>query len=149
MDRYKNSVWINAPVEKVWHTMLDDATYREWTKPFHPQSEYRGEWKTGTEIIFGAPNEDGTLSGMISQVREVRPLEYVSVEHIGMLEKGVRDTTSELVKKWAPAQENYLFKAQDGGTLLEIETDLAEEHVGMFAEMWEKALARLKELAEQ
>ena len=30
------TVNINAPKEKVWETLWDDATYRQWTAAFHP-----------------------------------------------------------------------------------------------------------------
>ncbi|MCU1549275.1 MAG: hypothetical protein JWO29_2226, partial [Arthrobacter sp.] len=31
MEKLSYSVKINAPVQDVWATMLNDATYREWT----------------------------------------------------------------------------------------------------------------------
>lgn len=34
MKKLHFSTTINAPKEKVWHTMLDDSTYREWIKAF-------------------------------------------------------------------------------------------------------------------
>lgn len=30
------TITINAPKEKVWDTMLQDTTFREWTAPFNP-----------------------------------------------------------------------------------------------------------------
>lgn len=62
---------------------------------------------------------------------------------------GTEDTTSEEVKKWAPAFENYTFTEQDGGTLLSIDIDIADEWKTMFEDMWPKALVILKQLAEQ
>lgn len=35
------STRIGAARETVWHTMLDDPTYREWTAAFNPGSHYR------------------------------------------------------------------------------------------------------------
>jgi hypothetical protein len=34
MQKIHSSILINAPREKVWHAMLDDKPYREWTKAF-------------------------------------------------------------------------------------------------------------------
>ena len=51
-EKLKYSIAINAPKEKVWHTMLDDKTYRERTAEFNPGSYYEGDWKQGSEIRF-------------------------------------------------------------------------------------------------
>lgn len=51
-EKLKYSITINAPKEKVWHTMLDDKTYREWTTEFNPGSYYEGDRKEGSEIRF-------------------------------------------------------------------------------------------------
>ncbi|MEK7628217.1 MAG: SRPBCC domain-containing protein [Patescibacteria group bacterium] len=144
------SVHINAPVEKVWDTMLADATYRQWTAAFCPGSHYRGSWEQGSEIRFIGPNPDGSGNGgVVSCIRENRLHEFISVEHLGLIENDVEDTTSEKVKGWVGAHENYTFTAVDGGTDLQIDTDTEESFVAMFNDMWPKALHALKELAEK
>lgn len=148
MQKLHWSITINAPREKVWHTMLDDATYRQWTKAFDENSHYKGDWSQGSEILFLGPNENGKEGGMISQIAENRPNEFISIKHIGMIKDGVRDTTSDEVKKWTPAFENYTFTDKAGGTELTIGLDVAQEYKDMFEEMWPKALQKLKELAE-
>lgn len=144
------SVFISAPKEKVWNTMLDDSTYREWTNVFHPGSHYKGSWDQGAEIRFIGPGEEGKGdSGMVARIKENRPYEFISIEHQGFIENGVEDTTSEKVKAWAPAYENYTFAAKDGGIELQVDMDSEDEYKAMFEEMWPKALQRLKEIAER
>lgn len=149
MQKIHFSIQINAPREKVWHTMLDDATYREWTKAFNPGSYYEGNWETGSEIKFLGPGEGGEVGGMYSRIKENRMYEFVSIEHIGMIQNGVIDTTSEMVKKWTPAFENYTLTEVDGGTKLDIDVDIAEEYKIEFEKMWPVALGILKEIAEK
>ncbi len=152
MQKIKHSIFINAPVEKVWHTMLDDATYRQWTAPFNPGSFFEGDWSEGSIIKFLGSDEhgDATASGMYSRIAENRQHEFVSIEHLGFIDlEGNVDTTSDEVKKWTPAFENYTFTAKDGGTEVIAELDIAEEHKDMFDEMWPKALELLKEIAEK
>lgn len=151
MQKINHSIVINASREKVWDVMLGDATYREWTNVFHPGSYYKGDWgEIGSKMLFIGPDpEGGADMGMVSYVRESRKPEYVSVEHVGMIKDGVEDTTSEEVKQWTPAFESYTFTEVDGGTEVSIELDAAEEHVAMFEDMWPKALAKLKEIAER
>lgn len=51
------SVHIHAPREKVWHAMLDDATYREWIGAFFHGSYYEGDWREESTIRFLGPSE--------------------------------------------------------------------------------------------
>ncbi len=151
MEKLTFTTIINASSEKVWHAMLDDATYREWTKPFNEGSHYEGEWETGSEMRFIGIDDKGKESGgMYSRIKEARPYEFVSIEHLGMInEAGEIDTTSEAVKKWTPAFENYTFIENDGDTEVLVEIDISDEWKDMFNEMWPKALAILKEITEK
>lgn len=148
MEKLHYSIEIEAPREKVWVTMLQDKTYRQWTEPFHKGSYYKGKWDKGSEIQFLAPDEGGE-SGMFSRVAENREYEFISIEHLGIIMNGEKDLTSPEAKKWSPAFENYTFTKSDIGTLLEIDVDTNEEYKIMFQEMWPKALKILKELCEK
>jgi hypothetical protein len=44
MDKLNFSIIINASKEKVWNTMLEDKTYRQWTEAFASGSHYIGNW---------------------------------------------------------------------------------------------------------
>jgi uncharacterized protein YndB with AHSA1/START domain len=150
MERLRFSVLIDAPREKVWHTMLDDETYREWSQEFMPGSHYEGRWQEGTKMLFLAADEEGgEEGGMVSLVKEVRPYEAVIVEHVAILQDGQEDRTSDEARKWVPSLEKYTFTETPEGTLVSIENDAADEYKDSFAEMWPRALARLKELAEK
>ncbi|KND48891.1 MAG: hypothetical protein AB200_00490 [Parcubacteria bacterium C7867-005] len=150
MQKSHHSIFTNAPREKVWDTMLQDATYREWTKPFHEGSYYVGDWSEGSKILFLGPGPDGGKEGgMVAMVRENKPHEFISIEHIGMVSDGVEDTTSDEVKKWTPAFENYTFTDKDGGTEVLVDVDINDEYKEMFDVIWPKALQVLKELSEK
>ena len=81
MERLHFSIDINAPREKVWNTMLEDQTYREWTSEFMPGSYYEGDWSQGSKITFLGPDEKGKLGGMVARVTENRRPERIAVEH--------------------------------------------------------------------
>jgi uncharacterized protein YndB with AHSA1/START domain len=140
---------IHAPVRKVWDTMLAQETYREWTSAFGP-SYYEGSWDKGSKIKFlGAEG-----SGMVSQIAENVPYKFLSIEHLGEMKNGVEDTTSEQVKKWTPAFENYTFTEKGEETLLAIDMEMesspeSKEMKEMFEGMWPKALLKLKEMSER
>lgn len=150
MQKIHFSIVVNAPKEKVWHTMLEDKTYREWTATFNPGSYYKGDWNKGSKILFLGPDpQTGEDGGMVSRIAENKPYEFISIEHLGIVHNGVEDTTSEDAKKWAPAFENYTFKEKDGTTEVRVDIDIDEKEAEMFNKMWPDALRKLKELAEK
>ena len=150
MQKLNFSIVINAPVAKVWNTMLDDKTYRVWTEAFAPGSYYKGDWNKGSKILFLGPGENGE-SGMVSRIKENRKHEYISIEHLGMILNGKEDTSSEEVKAWVGALENYTFKEKNGATelLIDLTGNFADEFAAMFEGMWPAALQKLKELSEK
>ena len=144
------SVDINAPKQKVWDTMLQDATYRKWTRAFNPNgSWFEGDWRQGSTIRFVGSGQHGERMGMVSRIKESRPPECISIEHLGFIHDGQEDTTSDEVKKWLPAFENYSFNERNGVTEVVVDVDTDDDHQAMFEEMWPKALQDLKELAER
>lgn len=145
MEKLHFETLIDAPREKVWSVLLDDATYREWTSAFMEGSYAVTDWQKGSKVLF----LDGNGMGMVSRIEENIPNEFISIEHLGEVKDGVEDTTSEKVKQWAGAHENYTLKAVDGKTNLLIDCDMADEYIDMFKDMWPKALAKVKEIAER
>jgi uncharacterized protein YndB with AHSA1/START domain len=145
MEKKTYSIAIDAPREKVWETLWGDSSYREWTSVFAEGSHVKTDWKKGSKTLF----LDGKNQGMVSEIAENKPNEFMSFRHIGMVENGVEDTQSEAVKKWAGAMENYTLKAAEGKTQLLVEMDLDEAHKEYFEKTWPKALDSLKKLAEQ
>jgi len=149
MEKLHFNIEINAPKEKVWDTMLDDKTYRQWTEPFMAGSYYKGDWNKESKILFLAPGEDGKSGGMVSRIKENKKFEFISIEHLGIVKDGKEDTTSDAVKGWAGALENYTFKEKDGKTEVLVDLDSNEEYAEMFNGMWPKALQKLKEISEK
>lgn len=151
MQKATYSIFINASKEKTWNTMLNDATYREWTKAFDGSSHFVGDWSKGSKMLFlGSGGQEGAGEmGMVSMVRENRPFDFVSLEHIGFYENGVEDTTSEKIKEWTPSFENYTFTEKDNGTEIRVDIDVPDTYKAMFDDMWPKALLSLKEIAER
>lgn len=145
MQKLNFSTSINAPKEKVWKVLWDDATYRKWTSAFCEGSyAVTDNWKEDTEVKFLDPNN----SGMISRVVANKPNEYMSFEHLGEIKDGAEDRDSEKIKAWAGAKENYTLKETAGVTTLDMEMDIADEYKDMFTKMWPRALDNIKALAE-
>lgn len=148
METLTYSKFINASVEKVWNTMLEDSTYREWTKHFHEGSHYVGDWSEGSKMMFIGPNEDGTSGGIVSHVNVNRQHQYIELQTMGIVGNGVEDTTSEGAQQWIGGIESYTFTAENGGTRLEVSTDVSAEEKENMHKGWEAALDALVKLAE-
>lgn len=150
MQKLHFLISIHAPKEKVWNTMLGEETYKQWTADFNPGSYYKGDWSKNSKILFLGPDpKTGKEGGMVSRIAENKQYEFISIEHIGIVQNGVEDTTSEEAKKWTPAFENYTFMEKDGATEVQIDVDTVDEFMEMFGKMWPEALQKLKEIAER
>jgi len=148
MEKKEFKININAPREKVWEILWNDATYPEWTAPFAEGSRAETDWKEGSKVLF----TDGKGSGMVSKIAEMKPNEYMSFKHLGMVKDGVEDTESEQIKAWAGALENYILKNENGGTALTVEMSLGgipPDMLDYFSKTWPIALDKLKEIAEK
>ena len=136
---------IRAPRARVWDIMLDPETYKAWTSAFCEGSYFVGSWDEGAKIQFLSPSGDG----MTAVIAENRPHEFVSIRHLGMIENGVEDTTSDKVRAWTPAYENYRLADVPGGCRVTVTLDTAPEWEQYMQDTFPKALALLKGLCER
>lgn len=144
MTRLTFSTTIDAPRDRIWQTLWEDATYRQWTSAFDPGSHAISDWKPGSKALFlGA---DG--SGMVSRVAEHRPNEYLAFEHLGVVGGGVEDLDSEVARQWRGGRETYALSDADHGVLLKVDVDVADDHRQAFEEAWPKSLTIVKALSE-
>jgi len=137
-------IHIQAPRERVWAVMLQSPTYERWTRVFCEGSRYEGSWQQGEKIRFLGP--DG--QGMVSEIAEHRPAEFVSIRHLGVIANGVEDTTSEAMRAWTPCFENYTFTDDAGGTRVRVDVDVFGTYEDWMAQTWPKALLALKAVCE-
>jgi hypothetical protein len=86
---------------------------------------------------------------MTSEIAESQKYSFISIRHLGYILDGKEDTSSDEIKKWAPAYENYSFRKSGNATLFIVDVDVEENYVEMFTEMWPKALKLLKNVAEK
>ena len=104
MKNLEYKIVISAPAKKVWETMLNEETYKQWVAKSWPNSFYEGKWAKGEKIKFIGPEGTGTLAEIV----EFKPYERILARHIAVLGKGgVEDRTSEEAKGWIGTTEEY------------------------------------------
>lgn len=151
MQKLQFKQQIHAPAQKVYETMLglkDISTYQGWTSVFNPTSTFEGSWEKGSKIYFVGVDENGKRGGMVSEIREHQPAQFVSIHHYGFIDGDKEVTTGEMVEKWAGGHENYSFHEMDGVATVTVDIDVIDEYLDYFNDHYPRALAKLKEIIE-
>ncbi|HEY0896754.1 MAG TPA: SRPBCC domain-containing protein [Sphingobacteriaceae bacterium] len=138
---------IKAPAQKVWETLWNETTYPQWTSAFNPEgtSYMQSDWKVGGRTLF----TDGSGNGMVSTIAEKAEPYTVVFEHLGMVKDGHEDTTSDEVKGWAGAKEEYHLAENNGTTTLKASVEISEEWEDMMSNGFTQGLEVVRKLSEQ
>lgn len=136
---------IAAPAANVWFTLWNDYSYRAWTAAFHPGSYAVSDWQQGSSIQFIGPNGDG----IDSVISELIPNEKMLFTHQGELKNFKRIPNDPNGINWKDATESYTLAEKNGTTLLTVSLASEDEFVDYFSEAFPKALAIVKQRAEQ
>lgn len=145
MERLQFKTTIDAARERVWEILWGDQTYPQWTSPFSEGSQVKTDWKKGSRVLF----LDGQGEGMVSEIVEKVPNEFMSFRHIGVLKDGKEDFETARKKGWSGAMENYTLKTMNGKTEVTVDQDVEAEYNEYFLKAWPKALEKLKAIAEE
>ena len=140
MKKVNFNIQITASRETVWNTLWNDATYRQWTSVFAPDSHAVSDWKEGSKIKF----IDNTGDGMHSIIETSLPNQQMSFKHLGEIKDGI-----ESISAWSGAMEEYFLKEEKGITDLTIKMDISSEFEDYFSETFPKALELIKQISEK
>lgn len=143
MEKMQFSIEINATKERVWDTLWEDETFRQWASIIDPGTYMVGDLDEGNEIQFISA-ENGY--GVTSLVEKLKPGEFLLLRHQS-------DTQSsgeqERKKEWTGGEESYRLTEKDGVTTLTVAFDVPPELEEYFKVNYPKALERVKVLAER
>jgi len=143
MPKLHYATKIEAPREKVWHTLWDDKTFRSWAGIIDEGTYMAGELKEGSEVQF-ISSVNGY--GVTSLVEKLVPNEFVLFRHMA----DTKDSgTQEREKDWSGGTESHSLTEENGVTTLTVEFDVPTELEDIFKDRMPKALERIKMLAEK
>ncbi|UKJ07664.1 SRPBCC family protein [Solitalea lacus] len=141
----RKSIEIKAPKEVVWDVMLLDKFTRQWYSAFSEGSYAESDWTLGSKARF----LDQSGQGMVGKIVANDPSRIISIEYEGVINNNVDDYDSEAAKAVKGGMETYRLIEKDGITTLFIESDMTEELYEMLSVLWDQALLKVKELAEE
>ena len=139
------SIEIKAKKEKIWDVLILDKYNRKWYAAFMEGTYAETDWKKGSKALF----LDKERNGMIAIVEENKPYELLSLEYQGEVLKGKENYESESAKAIKGGREIYKLSEINGVTTLHISGDMTEELFDYMSASWDKALQKIKELAEK
>lgn len=144
-SRIRKTIQIQAPPERVWEILTQDAPWRDWTSAFMPGSHFDGTMQQGEQVRFLGPD---CQEGMVATVEVCEPAQRLRFRHTGVVSGGKETHEGPDYDQWIPATEEYRLTATEDGTFLAVEQDLPNDMLDHFANAWTNALGRIKALAE-
>lgn len=142
MKKIQFSIEIHAAKDRVWDTLWQDETLREWAGIIDPGTYMVGDLKEGNEVQFIS----GNGYGVTSLVEKLTPGEFLLLRHSADTQgNGKREREQE----WTGGEESYSLVEKDGTTTLTAAFDVPPEMEEYFKITYPKALERVKVLAER
>jgi uncharacterized protein YndB with AHSA1/START domain len=143
MKEVQFTIEIQAPKEKVWDTLWQDETFRQWAGIIDPGTYMVGELKEGNEVQYISA-ENGY--GVTSLVEKLVENEFLLLRHqADTQDSGQRERAQE----WTGGTESYSLSEKDGATTLTAAFDVPLEMEDYFNVHYPKALKQVKALAER
>jgi uncharacterized protein YndB with AHSA1/START domain len=139
-DTIKKWREINASADRVWAVLVNPEFTRQWGNEFSEGAFVETDWATGSEVLWKDKNGEVGAKGIV----EVN--DYLSLLKVIFYE----DVNSDINSPTGNYYEQYALSGNDGKTMLSIEAGpLPLMHIATFDELWDKAISKMKELAEQ
>lgn len=143
--RIEKAIDINASAASVWNVLMKAEYQNKWYDEFMPGTTAQTDWQPGSKVVYADP----AGNGMIGKIVVHKTAEELRVEYTGFLANGKEDYESLEAKTVKGGQENYYLQQQDDITHLTIESDMDDNYFDMASASWDKALQKIKEMAEK
>jgi uncharacterized protein YndB with AHSA1/START domain len=129
-----------ASLEKVWSIVTDKEMIKRWARAFHEGTYVESDWQPGHVVVWKGGDGSIGAKGVVVTNEPGRLLRVAFYDDLNM----------EPPAQPGKYTETYKIEPQNGHSRLLISCGpLANEDAAIHGPMWEKALAYVKELAEQ
>ncbi len=144
MKKIKKAIDIHAPKENVWQVLTEDRYNRSWYNTFSEGTKAETDWQLGSKVLFS----DDSGNGIIGKIVTNKPAEFLSIEYTGMILNGKENYEHKDAKAVMGAHETYMISENGPVTRLSIACDMNEEWLDSMSAAWDKALLKVKVMAE-
>lgn len=141
MNQIQFAVEIHSTKQKVWDTLWQDETFRQWAGIIDPGTYMIGELLEGNEVQFISENG----YGVTSYVEKVVVGESLQLRHSADTQDSGQQGRE---KEWTGGAEIYSLAEKDGVMTLNVIFDVPPDMVEYFQDNYPKALQMVKALAE-
>jgi hypothetical protein len=143
MQKRQFLIEIKSPRERVWNTLWEDKTFRDWANIIDEGMYMVGEMEEGNEVQF-ISSVSGY--GVTSLVEKLVQNEFVSFRQVAdTMDSGER----EREKEWTGGTESYSLAKNNDVTTLTVDIDVPPGQEETFKVRFPKALERVRILAEK
>ena len=143
MKEIKFSIEINASKERVWATLWQDTTFRDWANIIDEGTYMKGVMEEGNEI-----QSISSVSGygVTDLIEKLNPNDFVLFRHSADTKESGQQ---EREKEWTGGTESYSLTEKNGVPTLIVKTDVPLDQEETFNLRFPRALERIKTLAEK
>lgn len=127
---------INANPEKVWKTLWEAESYKEWNSG----NTFEGSWNEGEEMKFLDPKSNG----MYSLVEKNIPQKELTMKHLGWIMNGELSPQG-----WEDSRISYLVSPTENGSELQIKINSLDEFADFYNGFIPKVSEKIKEISER
>ena len=143
MKEIEFQIEINASKEKIWATLWNDITFRDWANMIDEGTYMKGVLNEGNEIQF-ISSVNGY--GVTSLIEKLKLNEFILLMHVrDTIESGQEERENE----WTGGSESYLLSEKNAATVLIYKADIPQELEEIMKVRYHKAFNRIKLLAEE
>ena len=141
INRLQFSVDIKAEKAKIWKSLWNDSSYRDWASVFFEGSyAITDNWEEGSTVLFLGPDQNGIFSIIETHL----PNKIIAFKHIGNVVKGEKQAIDDETRAWSGATEIYTLNEGIDSNTLTVEIDVLDEHLEFMTNAFPKALEKVK-----
>lgn len=145
METYNFNININAPKQKVWDVLWEEATYSKWSSVFNECSDGAPGLKEGSKLLFlDADNHD-----LASKVGTRIENSQMTFKYLGEAIAGIEQPVNQEIEQWEGTTESFTLNENNGVTELAVEVNSTKDYKDYFHKAFPKALKMVKQLAEE
>ena len=134
------TVLVTASASKVWEVLIDPTLIKQWGNAFSEGTYVETDWSLGSEVVWKDAEGVVGAKGIVEINQKASLLKVAFYDEIDS-------------KPPTPTGEySEIFRLSERGdkTLLTIEAGpLEEKFISMHSPLWEKAVLKIKALAEE